>query len=219
MATKRALMLLGGWYHDFAGFAAHLGPLVEKAGYGVETCYAMEDLLRLPTAGVDLIVSYTSFLKHREGQHDTFPECLSDAQALALAEWVRAGGKLLGVHSATVRGAYANPAQKALLGAAFLEHPPQYSFTVYPLLPEHPITAGVEAFSVHDEFYIQAYASDLDVHMVAVDRGRAYPMVWSRREGQGRVAVIAMGHSEQVWDLPAYRQLIRQTVAWLEESD
>jgi type 1 glutamine amidotransferase len=39
--------------------------------------------------------------------------------------------------------------------------------------------------------------------------------VWSRLEGQGRVAHIAMGHDEGVWRLAPYRQLVIQSLQWL----
>jgi type 1 glutamine amidotransferase len=101
------------------------------------------------------------------------------------------------------------------MGGVFVDHPPQFAFTVYPLYRLHPITAGIAAFTVHDEFYVQEHEPDVDLHMVALDRGVAYPMVWTRSEGQGRVAHIAMGHDGKVWSLAPYHQLMLQTVDWL----
>jgi hypothetical protein len=104
---------------------------------------------------------------------------------------------------------------KELMGGMFVEHPPQFSFTVFPLYGGHPITDGIEAFIVHDEFYMELHESDVNVHMVGLDRGVAYPMVWSRRDGEGRVAHVAMGHDAKVWKLAPYRRLMLQTVDWL----
>lgn len=214
MTPQRILIPLGGMWHPFDGFAAFTKSLFEPAGYTVESTYDLDSLVRLPEGGYDLVVSYTSLSKHREGMNDAGPEQLTDAQVDGLTRWVRAGGGLLAVHSATVVGA-SNPAYEALLGGAFISHPPQFAFTVYPLPREHPITAGVEAFTVHDEFYIQRYDPSVQIHMVALDRGVAHPMVWTRNDGAGRVAHIAMGHSELVWDLPPYRRLLLQAAAWL----
>ena len=58
---------------------------------------------------------------------------------------------------------------------------------------------------------------DVDVHMVAFDRGVAYPMAWSKTVGRGRVAHIAPGHSLEVWDLAPYQQLVLQAIEWLTE--
>lgn len=108
-----------------------------------------------------------------------------------------------------------NPDYEAVLGGAFITHPPQFAFTVYPLPTQHPIVDGIEAFTVHDEFYIQRFDPAVQVHMVALDRGTAYPMVWTKPEGAGRVAHIAMGHSALVWAVPMYRQLMLQAAAWI----
>ncbi|MBM4457580.1 MAG: ThuA domain-containing protein [Chloroflexi bacterium] len=214
MTLKHVLIPLGGLWHPFEGFAAFTKALFEPAGYIVESTYDLDSLARLPAGGYDLVVSYTSLSKHREGMNDTTPEGLTDAQVDGLTRWVRAGGGLLAVHSATVVG-NSNPAYEALLGGAFISHPPQFAFTVYPLSREHPITAGIEAFTVHDEFYIQRYDPSVDIHMIALDRGIAHPMVWTKTAGAGRVAHIALGHSERVWSLPLYERLLFQAAAWL----
>ena len=211
---KKTLIILGGMWHDFEGFAAAHRPLLEAAGCQVEATYDLDMLTRLPELGVDVVISYTSLSKHREGQNDTGPEQLTDAQVNGLAGWVCAGGSLLAAHSATVVGS-SNPDLGRLMGGVFESHPPQFAFTVVPLYGEHPITAGVEAFTVHDEFYIQRLVTPVDIHMAAFDRGYAYPMVWSKTEGLGRVVHLAMGHSALVWDLPLYQRLFMQSMQWL----
>ncbi|MEN6478191.1 MAG: ThuA domain-containing protein [Anaerolineales bacterium] len=214
---KRALLLLGGTWHDFEGFRQRFTPLLNGAGYAVEPTYEMQTVLDLAHEDIDLVVQYTSF-----GVHERFPDAapgFTPEQALALSDWVSAGGRLLGVHGASVIGPAPNSVHEALVGARFIEHPAQFAFTVYPIAREHPVIAGVEALAVHDEFYLQEYAPDLAVHMVAIDRGRAYPMVWTRQQGEGRVAYVAMGHSDQVWGLPGYVQLLTNAVSWLGAQD
>lgn len=213
---KKALIILGGMWHDFDGFTAAHRPLLEAAGCQVEATYDLDSLVRLPEMGVDVVISYTSLSKHREGMNDTGPEQLTEAQVRGLSGWVQAGGALLAAHSATVVGS-SDPELGRLLGGVFVSHPPQFAFTIYPMYGEHPITADVEAFTVHDEFYIERLTTPVDIHMAAFDRGFAYPMVWSKTEGQGRVAHLAMGHSALVWDLPAYQRLFLNAMNWLFE--
>lgn len=216
MADKRVLLILGGMFHDFEGFTAALRPVLEGAGYAVDATYDLDTLARLEGSPYHAVLDDTSLSKHREGLPATTPQTLTAEQTNGLVRWVRAGGALVGVHSATVSG-IENPAFQALLGGRFLNHPPQFCFTVTPAFKEHPITAGVEAFTVKDEMYIQEYEDSIQIHMVTVDRGVAYPMVWSRTEGQGRVAHITMGHGPQVWSLPQYQRLILQALAWTSE--
>ena len=211
---KKVLIILGGMWHDFEGFAQAHQPLLEGEGCAVEATYDLDRLLRLPDSGLDLVVSYTCLSEHRPGHDDSGPEALTDAQVQALTQWVQQGGGLLSAHSATVLGR-SDPSLGHLMGGVFVEHPPQFTFTVYPMYTAHAIIEGVEAFAVHDEFYMQRLVAPVDVHMVSFDRGLAYPMVWSKSEGQGRVVHLAPGHSELVWDQSPYQRLFLQSAAWV----
>lgn len=205
------LLLLGGIYHEFERFSEVMSPILEQQGYAVTPTYELSTLEKLAQdSEIDVVLMYTCL-----GGKEPLPE--RDAAALdTLTAWVARGGRFLAAHAATVTGKHhANFAQMA--GGYFIEHPPQFAFQVTPMGGEHPVTAELPAFSVFDEFYIQSYAADVEIHLVAADRGVAYPMAWTRRHEQGRVANVALGHSERVWQLPAYQQLMAQTVDWLME--
>lgn len=215
---KRILILLGGQWHDFDGFAQAMQALLEPQGARVEATYDLDRLLHLAENHFDVVLSYTCLSSRQEGDNPQGPERLTDAQVTGLVSWVRSGGALLASHAATVIGE-SDPALGELIGGVFVSHPPQFAFTVYPMYGEHPITAGIEAFTVHDEFYIETHAPSVQVHLVAFDRGVAYPMAWSKIEGEGRVAHLAPGHSQDVWDLKPYQQLLLQTLNWLTERE
>jgi hypothetical protein len=209
---KQMRILLGGKHHDFDGFAAAITPIYQHAGYQVEATYDRDMLLGLADAPVNVILLYTCF--GRSGENDQANEGLTAAHTEALANWVQNGGGLLAAHAATVSG-QTDAAFRRLVGGAFVSHPPQFTFTLYPMFEAHPITGGVESFAVHDEFYIQHYDPGIEVHMAAFDRGVGHPMVWSRAEGEGRVAHIAVGHGPRTWRLDPYQQLMAQAAAWL----
>lgn len=211
---KNVLILLGGLWHDFDGFASAMKALLAPHGFQVEATYDLDSLLYLEENRYDLVISYTCFSPHREGYNDISPEKLTNAQIDGLTNWIRKGGAFLAAHAATVIGE-SDAVLGELIGGVFVSHPPAFSFTVYPVFEEHPMTMGIEAFTVHDEFYMETHAPAVQVHMVAFDRGLAYPMAWSKTEGQGRVAHIAPGHSREVWDLKPYQQLLLQTINWL----
>ena len=216
MNSPKILILLGGMWHDFDGFTQAMKPVFEANGYRVESTYNLDVLEHLEEAGYDLIISYTCFSKHRPGYDDAGPEGLTDGQVDGLTRWVQNGGALLGAHAATVTGD-SNQNLGRLLGGVFISHPEPFNFTVYPLSGEHSITAGVQAFSILDEFYIQQYNSSVEVHMAAIFQEAAHPMVWSRYEGQGRVAVVAPGHFFEVWENPVYQKIMLQTAGWLTQ--
>ncbi len=213
---KRVLILLGGQWHDFEGFGLFARSLLESRGAKAEATYDLDELRSLAEGKYDLALSYTCLTSDEAGEKGR-PDRLTSAQFEALARWVRSGGGFLAAHAATVIGK-SDPALGDLIGGVFVSHPPQFAFTLYPMFEEHPITAGVEAFAVHDEFYIETHRPDARIHLVALDRGVAYPMAWSRIEGEGRVAHVAPGHSREVWDLPPYRRLLLQSLGWLAKS-
>ena len=217
MNEKRALIVLGGLWHDFDDFGRAMQVLLEPHGIQVHATYDLDSLLHLGESQYDLVLSFTCFAAHREGFNDTSPLGLSDAQIDGLAGWVRRGGALLAVHSATVMGE-SGPGLGELLGGVFVSHPPQFNFTVYPIFEEHPITSGIEAFAVHDEFYMETLMPNVRVHLMGIDRGVAYPLAWSKTEGMGRVVHIAPGHSRQVWDLEPYQRLLLQAIDWMFEG-
>jgi uncharacterized protein len=213
---KQALIVLGGLYHDFDGFARAMGALFEREGWSVDATYDLDVLTRLTTTGFGMVLSYTCLSKNRPEQAPAAPEKLTADQIDGLAGWVQSGGGLLAAHCATVVGE-SGPGLGRLMGGAFVSHPPPLAFTVYPVFDGHPITRGVEAFEVYDEFYVERLTGPVDIHLVAVDGGVAYPMAWSKPEGRGRVAHIAMGHFPEVWALATYQRLMTQAANWLTE--
>lgn len=206
------LLILGGTSHDFDGFAGSMKVTLGQAGYRLEGTYDRDTLIDLEDSHYELVMVGTCLSAMSRKQDPTLD--YTEAQIEGLDRWVTGGGKLLGVHAATTSGQL-HPELATLMGGTFIEHPPQFTFTVYPLFHEHPMIADVPAFTVHDEFYIQRTHDDIYIHMVAIDRGLAYPMVWTRTHGAGQVAYIGMGHDEAVWELAPYKRLIRQTVDWL----
>jgi type 1 glutamine amidotransferase len=214
---KTVLILLGGMWHDFDGFTSVMKSFFEAEGYHAESTYDLDILRHLGQVDCDLLLSYTCLSKHRQGYADAGPEKLTDDQVSGLTRWVRQGGALLAAHAATVIGD-SSPRLGRLLGGVFLSHPEPFAFTIYPLSGEHPITSGIPAFEVVDEFYIQEVDPAVNIHMVALYQGVAYPMAWSRTAGKGRVACVAPGHFPHVWNNPLYQRLMLQTAGWLAEA-
>jgi len=209
---NRILLLLGGTWHNFDAFETFIRSLLEPAGYKIQSTRDLHALQNLD-GQFDLVVMFTCLSQTLEDKSPATVLFL-DEHAEPLTKWISAGGRLLMVHSATV-SCQTSPKLRRLTGGVFVNHPPAFNFMVYPMFTAHPITAGVDAFSLHDEFYIEQIEPDSAIHMVGFDRGVAYPMLWTRSEQAGRVAHIAMGHDERVWNLKPYQQLIQQAVGWL----
>jgi type 1 glutamine amidotransferase len=211
---KKILLFLGGRWHDFSGFTEFMKDLLQPEGFTLESTYDPAKLLQLPADDYDLVINYTCFAEPNREAPLVGSDRLNEEEVAAFSAWVRDGGSLLSVHASTVLGE-SHPDLGRLQGGAFLSHPAPFSFMVYPLAEQHSITEGIEAFAVHDEFFLEEFDPIVRLHMVAVDRGKAYPMVWSKSEGRGRVAHIAMGHDAKVWQEPSYQRLMVQAIKWL----
>ncbi len=213
-----ALVFLGGQYHDFDGFGAAMQRLFEPEGASVEPTYDLDRLTRLDLAECQLVISYTCLTKNRPEGALPEPEKLTEPQIAGLTRWVRAGGGLLAVHSATVMGD-SDATLGQLLGGVFISHPAPVPYKVIPIGAEHPITAGVSAFEIaRDERYVTQHDATVTIHMLTEAEGEQLPQVWSKSEGAGRVAYVAPGHFPEVWAIPQYQQLLRQAAAWVLEK-
>ena len=213
MNAKRTLMVLGGTWHDFDGFAQIIGSVLRKVGHSVETTYSLEALKRLDASNQDLALLYTCLTDKRENGSPASIQ-LTDDHALPVRRWISAGGALLALHGTTVSG-QSSPVFRRLVGGVFVTHPPACRFTVYPVAGEHQITRGMDPFEVQDELYIEECEPDVKVHAVAIHEGIERPQVWSRTEGSGKVAHVALGHDEKVWSLSVYQRLLLGAVEWL----
>ena len=74
MCAKRILLIVGGLYHDFEGFAGAMRLLLEGAGHSLDATYDLDLLTQLDRSDYDLVMSYTSLSPHREGEEDTTPK-------------------------------------------------------------------------------------------------------------------------------------------------
>ena len=144
-------------------------------------------------------------------------ETISQAALERLEGFVREGGGLLAVHSAS-----ASFKQEALffeiLGGRFREHGPVEPFEVRPAEMEDQPFGGIPSFSVHDELYRHDCLPGNVTHFATVVDRFAEPMVWTRRLGQGRVCYCALGHTVESMGHPQVQEILRRGLAWACEG-
>ncbi len=112
----------------------------------------------------------------------------------------------------------------AMLGGEFIIHGEQQRSRMIPADPHFP---GMEAFpqdfSPQEEWYsLKTFAPDLHVILVQDTQGMKgpmyqrppYPATWARGYGRGRVFYTNMGHREDVWTNPTFKNLLFGGVHW-----
>ena len=144
----------------------------------------------------------------------------------AFLSWIQAGHAFLGVHSAsdTYHG---EPRYLDMLGNEFETHGEQAEVDIVVDDATHPATAGLPPrFRIRDEIYRFRSNNRPSVGMLlSLDRvpedglpgaGEPgdLPIAWRKTYGNGRVFYTALGHREDVWQDPRFRQHLRGALQW-----
>ena len=140
-------------------------------------------------------------------------EWMTDTIQAAFLDYVSRGNGLLAIHSGTAEYEF-KPVLRGLLGGAFAHHPEQCPVTVNPH-PAHPLSAGVESFTLKDEHYFMALDDPkAEVFLTTTSEHGEQPAGWTRTEGKGRVSVLTPGHNPEVWLHPSFQTLLRNSLRW-----
>lgn len=183
-------------------------------------------------AQFDALVFYTTGDLCSPGTDKQPP--MTPAGKEALLAYIRGGKGFVGIHSASdtfhtdnesQKGPerFANHGEKAdayvrCLGAEFIVHGAQQVATNRVIDPAFPGFAGLgPTFAFTEEWYSLKDFRD-DLHVLTVIESPAmkgdmykrppYPNTWARAEGKGRVWYTAMGHREDVWTNPIFRNAL-----------
>jgi len=83
----------------------------------------------------------------------------------------------------------------------------------------HPITRGIENFTIRDEGYKNMYIRK-GVHvLLKTDHPDATPEVaWTTRYGKAAIFAIALGHDNKAYENPNLRQILHQAIQWCVEE-
>ncbi|HOB74652.1 MAG TPA: ThuA domain-containing protein [Phycisphaerae bacterium] len=165
----------------------------------------------------------------------------------ALMKFIRDGGAFIGIHTATDTfhsESGPRPEDKCgapwpeyvrMVGAAFRTHGKQHEVVIKVEDPNHPATKPVPAdWKILDEIYLfkdfsrdnmhvllsvdTTQLSDEALKALAMERGQDYPVAWTRTEGKGRIFYTSLGHREDVWTNPVWRQHLLGGMAWALEK-
>jgi type 1 glutamine amidotransferase len=204
-----------------------LKDILTDAGYEVYLTQDFNDLKGKDDAKkYDAIILYTTGnpLINREG----------------LLQWLRDGGALMGIHTATDTYHHdagygkAWPEYTRIMGGAFRTHGGNHLPIV--LKFEDPSNPAVKVlgdqWSIADEIYQfdpKRFSRD-NVHVIMsvdtekmgdealklhkMEKGGDYPIAWTNTEGKGRVFYTSLGHREDVWTNPKYQKHVLAGIAW-----
>jgi type 1 glutamine amidotransferase len=145
---------------------------------------------------------------------------LSAAGRSAIRDYVASGRGLLALHGAPI--SFDDwPEWAYLLGVAWRwgvsHHPPCAPAELRPAA-EHPITAGMQAFTVRDEIYsaleVEPWMQPLaEARHAGIEEWR--PVVFAGEQDGCRRAYCGFGHDAASLSHPAYRALVARAARWV----
>ena len=203
MAKTKVLVYSGGEIHDWKGCGDAIQAALEAAGqFDLTRVNNDLDCLIAPNLDpYDAIVFY-----HTVGT-------ITEPQLQGLLKFVEGGKGYVGIHSAadSFRDC---PAYRAFVGGHFLTHPRYRPYQVSVTDVPHPITEGLEEFQVTDEQYITSYDPRNTILATALYKGVAYPVLWVKPWGKGRLFYNALGHDPAACRAEVFRTLLTRGTAW-----
>lgn len=210
---KRVLVVYGGWPgHKPEQFAQKVTHWLEAQKAKVILSQSTDSYTDSAIMNsVDLII-----------QHITMSEMSSEA-SLGLSRAIQAGVGLAGCHGG-LGDSFRNDTEfQYMVGGQFVKHPGgQVDFRVTLSDTQDPITREITDFSLHTEQYYMHYDPSIEVLATTVFSGEhdpwiegvTMPVVWKKKYGEGRVFYSALGHSEDVFEIPEVWKLMTRGIEW-----
>ena len=174
----------------------------------------------------DTVMFYTSGDPRQESKDGG--DAMSEEGLAALFDWIRAGGGFIGLHAATdtLREETATEYTK-LIGGSFKGHGAQELATLKVVDPKFPAMVGLPVeFRMIDEWYLHGQVNAAkDMHVLIMLDTKSMeqemynsidpvPITWCNNYGKGRVFVIALGHREDVWEMPLVQGMMLKAIDW-----
>jgi type 1 glutamine amidotransferase len=157
---------------------------------------------------------------------NNFP--VSNEQREQFAKLIESGMPLLVMHHSICGYDDWRPYWK-MIGGKYLHQPAEIDGKLYPassykygldiavevIDKEHPITQGIENFTIRDEGYKGLYIREGNHILLKTDHPDATTeLAWTTRHGKGTIFVIALGHDKQAYENPHFRKILFQGIQW-----
>ena len=85
---------------------------------------------------------------------------------------------------------------------------------------EHPVTKGLENFTIHDEAYGGLYVSPTVHPLLGCDHAESAKIIgWANTYGKSRIVTIQIGHNHISYENENYQKLIRQAINWVARKE
>ena len=219
---KKALIMQGGWEgHEPVLVSNRFANILRGEGFEVEISDTIECL-----ADRDKLMELDLFVPCFTMSADPMPrECMNN-----IMEAVGAGVGMAGCHGGMCDSFRWDCQWQFMTGGQWISHPGgdgmEYTVHVHP--GSSPIMEGINDFQVKTEHYylhidpaIEILASTrfpLVPYYHISNKPIDMPVVWTKYWGNGRVFYTALGHHDDVFDVPEAQLIMTRGMLWAAEG-
>jgi type 1 glutamine amidotransferase len=218
---KKALIMSGGWDgHEPHKIAARFARFLEETGFDVTTAQTTD------------ILADSALLKAQDIFIPVWTMAKEQPNALfeSLAEAIGSGVGMAGCHGGMCDTFRSNVLWQFITGANWVAHPggDGVKYRISVKSKSNPITEGIADFDVASEqYYLHVDPANEVLATTRFPTVRWYhsangevdiPQVWTRKWGHGRVFYNALGHHDDIFDIPEAWELMKRGILWAAES-
>lgn len=213
MEGKNVLIVYGGWKgHQPEVFAKKIASWLENQKANVTlsestASYLEKELMQ----SLDLVIQHITMSK------------MSNRKSKGLRDAIARGVGLAGCHGGLGDSFRNDTEYQYMVGGQFVKHPGgQIDYKVTISNTSDPVTAGINDFNLKTEQYYMHYDPNIEIlattsfsgeHDPWID-GVEMPVVWKKNYGKGRVFYSALGHSEDIFDVPEVWNIMTRGIEW-----
>ncbi len=223
------LYLGGDYWHNGMTQEIELRRTLADTGWRLvfanQDCFVTPEVLAATDLLIMLRTSSPNFLGYTpETLVEDRPTCkvFTAEQEDAIIDNIRGRGMGFVAMHATCCFAYMEKFRD-LMGVECIMHGPQQTVEFSGFDPDHPITRGIEQFSVDlDENFGVKIVDDHAVPLFmshGTSDGRDDIAGWCIEAGKGRIAGLLAGHANTAWSHPVYRELHWRAAHWALRRD
>jgi uncharacterized protein len=214
MAHDRIAALIGDFYHE-------PGPMRSALEAAVDSQDARIDFFTDPSAVPwEKLSDYALLVIAREGRmtpKESNAVWNTERHEKVIAEYVGAGGGLVGLHAGVASYAHAGAYGRTLHGTFFI-HPEEHpEFCVRSTGASHVLLQGFREMKFRDEMYfVRVDSADTTrlLESISPDYGSS-TAAWAHTCGKGRVFCFTPGHRNEVLADPAFRGFLSRGIQWV----
>jgi len=100
--------------------------------------------------------------------------------------------------------------------SAFSDYRHDIDLYVEVLDPDHPVSRGIENFTIHDEGYSNILLADQIHPLFGTSHPDCSPIVgWVNRFDRSTCIYLMFGHDKQAYSNESFKQILRNSIQWL----